>query len=680
VTRKRRISADRVSRGASGFAARAVKDAQPGHALAAALFPPRVVLFVALFAWYLCAVVNLRLVFQTRDVLFLWNVRYFTDFLGQPGALLEWAHNLLMQLCYWGWPAAIVVAAAAWLLFVSTIGLMNALGRARIGGTWVIPGVLLVVLYSRYVFPTPAVVGLALAMTAANVWCRMPARRTWPRLVLFVAISVVLYYVLGEAYYCFAACCAVHEALAERRRLSGVLFLLATAAVKFALDAVLARFDLASHTFHVLFRDKQPNSAPDWWLTALYLYFPACALFVVFRQTAFSLIAAPWRRRAAHGKARPPERGRSKPEDLKDAGKRDRSVARAAAVRWLRWTGGSVLVLSLAAIAGYYSLNRAYKTLREIDYCADHQLWDDVLARVRMVPLAAYSRSVNHDVNRALYYTGRLPYQMLLYPQLYDPVFSVDDVSGNSVLFSKPYDCLLELGRVNDAEHVAMEMLEMRPSGKAIKYLALAKMIKGQPANARVLLNVLRDDLVWGRWAEQYLQHLAADPELAGDEEVQRLRRAMISKDDTHRTMQFHPDGKAVYQDDAALLSLLKQNGANRMAFEYLMAMYLHRGDVRGVAEAFPFLDDLPYPTTPPLYEEAVLIYLSDHPEKTTEVGSDVLFRGRRISGPTLQKFRRLQAIASLNGGLNEKAEAAVARELGNTYFYYFFYTSRKRS
>ena len=73
------------------------------------------------------------------------------------------------------------------------------------------------------------------------------------------------------------------------------------------------------------------------------------------------------------------------------------------------------------------------------------------------------------------------------------------------MLFSKPFDLLLELGRVNDAEHVAMEMLEMRPTGAALKRLALAKMIKGQPANARVVLNMLRDDLVWGRWAERIL-------------------------------------------------------------------------------------------------------------------------------------------------------------------------------
>ena len=55
-------------------------------------------------------------------------------------------------------------------------------------------------------------------------------------------------------------------------------------------------------------------------------------------------------------------------------------------MRWLRWTGGTALVLSLAATAGYYSLDRVYKTLQEIDYCAEHQLWDDLLAKVQTLP------------------------------------------------------------------------------------------------------------------------------------------------------------------------------------------------------------------------------------------------------------------------------------------------------
>ena len=457
------------------------------------LFPPRVVLFVVFFAWYLWAVVDTRLVFQARDMLFLWNIHYFTDFLDQPGSLLEWTHNLLVQLCYWGWPGAIAVAAAAWLLFVSTIGLMHTLGGARIGGTWVVPGVLLVMLFSGYLFPTSAIVGLALAMTAANLWCRLPLRGTWLRVALFMAVSAVVYYVVGvgvavvlpprgdsatvapsdvtrllpAAYWCFAACCIIHEALTRRRWFSGALFLLAAVGVKYGLDAVLARFNLASHNYHVLSQARRQLNPLDWRETALYVYFPACALFAALRQPALALSRVVWRRISRReGKALPSQSGRETGEN------RGQSVGAGGLPTWtgraIRWTATTVLVLLLAATAAYYSFDGPDKLLREIDYCSEHQRWDEVLAKAEKLPPEAYSLYVANDVNLALYHTGRLPYHMFSYPQRYrvPALLTAEQVGGEMLTLRKPLGLLLELGRVNEAERVALEMLETMPRAR----------------------------------------------------------------------------------------------------------------------------------------------------------------------------------------------------------------------
>ena len=80
------------------------KSARSACRLVSALVPLRVVLFLALFAWILYAWVDLRLVFQWRESLFLWNFRFLSKFLARPGALMEWTDRLLVQLCYWGWP------------------------------------------------------------------------------------------------------------------------------------------------------------------------------------------------------------------------------------------------------------------------------------------------------------------------------------------------------------------------------------------------------------------------------------------------------------------------------------------------------------------------------------------------------------------------------------------------
>ena len=125
--------------------------------LVATLFPLRLVLFVALFAWILQAWVDMRLVFQWRESQFLWNLPFLGRFLARPGAMMEWTDRLLVQSCYWGWPGVIAVAAAAWLLLVATVGFMNAVGRARVGGTWIVPAILLAAICA---VPVPSIRGV----------------------------------------------------------------------------------------------------------------------------------------------------------------------------------------------------------------------------------------------------------------------------------------------------------------------------------------------------------------------------------------------------------------------------------------------------------------------------------------------------------------------------------------
>jgi hypothetical protein len=280
-----------------------VKSARSLSGLVAALFPPRVVLFLALFAWILQARVDMRLVFQWREGLFLLNFRFLGKFPARPGALMEWTDRLLVQSCYWGWPGAVAVTAAAWLLLVATIGLMDAMRRV--------------------------------------------------------------------------------------------------------------------------------------------------------------------------GFSPPLPEGGLKPTLL----------------RPLRWLAGTALLLTAAAVAGCCAVDRDLKAALEIDYCAEHRLWADVIAKAGNLPPRLYSPCVNHDVNLALYHTGRLPYDMFAYPQMHLPLLAYQSVP-RAALMRKPFDLLLELGCVNEAEHVALEMLEEAPCGGTLKRLALVKLTKGQTAAAETGMSI----------------------------------------------------------------------------------------------------------------------------------------------------------------------------------------------
>ena len=174
---------------------------------------------------------------------------------------------------------------------------------------------------------------------------------------------------------------------------------------------------------------------------------------------------------------------------------------------------------------------------------------------------------------------------MFSYPQplLFPVLFISPNKSGATELLYKPFGLLLELGRVSEAERVAIEMLESAPTGAALKRPGADENDQGPAGRLRAwCLNVLRDDLVWGQWAERYLRRLAADPDLAGDEEIQRIAGIDARwKTILICTSQFRSSTTVSIDPGGMLLDLLKRNPENRMAFEYLMAIRLCNSDVQ---------------------------------------------------------------------------------------------------
>ena len=85
-------------------------------------------------------------------------------------------------------------------------------------------------------------------------------------------------------------------------------------------------------------------------------------------------------------------------------------------------------------------------------------------------------------------------------------------------------------------------------------------------------------------------------------------------------------------------------------------------------------MDNAAWPALPPLYEEALLIHGIEQPDELVTTGDGVFYRGRRISQPTVDKFRRFRQIMRHYGGPTEQAEAVVAGEFGSSYYYYYYF------
>jgi hypothetical protein len=332
------------------------------------------------------------------------------------------------------------------------------------------------------------------------------------------------------------------------------------------------------------------------------------------------------------------------------------------------------LLLVAAGVGGVkFLVPTVTKRLLEIDWASSHHEWNRVLRAAADLPPGLYADYANQDVNLALYHLGRLPYDMFSCPQW--QLFVDHDFGARGRLFSrKAFDLFLELGRVNEAEVIAHNDLERHLSAEFLMRCALTKLIKGRVDAARVYLNVLRDDLTYGGWAEGYLQRLRESQNL-DDPLILRVRSLMITKDDVHRTQVRLPNGEWSVSAEKTLESLLDRNPRNRMAFEYLMAVHLLKKDLPAVAAALPRLQAFSYAETPLLYEEAALLYAREDRGALQMTAKGVVVSGCPIREKTVDRFQRLVEIGNTHRGFaSPSARQAVLRDLGPTYFFFYLF------
>ena len=194
----------------------------------------------------------------------------------------------------------------------------------------------------------------------------------------------------------------------------------------------------------------------------------------------------------------------------------------------------------------------------------------------------------------------------------------------------------------------------------------------GRVELARMYLNVMRDDFVYGAWADDCLQRLQVDPSFSSDTEIMHIRSVMITADDLHYASSPPTHVLLTPSAPGQLSSLVRQNPPNRMAFEYTMARYLVIRNLEVVVQLLPLAVSLAYPTMPPLYEEAAMIYARAYPDRIEHSDDGTVVNGCRISEQTMDKVRRLDVCLG-PGPVEPAAIARVADEVGLEYFRYYY-------
>ncbi|MHC4364310.1 MAG: DUF6057 family protein [Planctomycetota bacterium] len=599
----------------------------------------RTLLFFILFYLYLWLEVDLRLMYHGGGAImdfpvFFRGWTFFCKFLLYPGGLVEYLSAFLSQFLRISWAGPVVVTLQAWLICLTADYFLKALKAPLLRGVRFLPPILLLTLYTRYIYHFTAAAALLVALLFLSLYLRLTVNPKLPRWLIFLALSVIVYAVVGGAYLLFAALCVIYELFFNRRWPIALTALLSAPVLTYGIGVLV---------YNVSIIDAFSNLTPFSWKTiayegqegmmivlyVLYLLLPS-ATFVL----GLGMMAA-----------------RKKVKESRSL----RILSWYSSRPFRKWCIESSLLLGFTASAVLTFHDTTWKTLFEIDYYACHRMWPQILAAA---PRHPNSYLVVHAVNRALYQTGRLNQDLFRYHQSPDTLFLT--TKEHDTAYWKKFDVYLDLGHVNIAEHELTESLGTYGSRPLIlKRLALGNIAKRSIGTARVYLRALSKTLFDADWANSYLEQLQSDSTftLADDDQIQRLRRHMLATD----------YGFSPLSVEQILLDLLGKNMRNRMAFEYLMSWYMLTGQLEKFVQNLYRLNDLDYSVIPPLYEEAILLY-------TYTTGKAVNLHGLLMNPQSIQRFEGFRRIYSLHDGKKDAAFQSLAKAYGDTFFFYSTY------
>jgi len=599
---------------------------------------------------------------------------FFHTFLSRPGGLLEYISAFLSQSFYYSWLGALVLTLQAWLFYACTGHFLKTIKARRLLWLRFVPAVLLLVIYGQYAYHFPSTMALLVSLLFVCLYISLVrgalrrrldpggASPTLPvaavaqgaydkgllRVAVFVVLSVLLYTVAAGAYLVFGVLCAMYEILFESRWRAGFVYVLLAAAIPyvegvlvFGVSILDAYTDLLPFSWKILGWSSREKVVTV--VYALYLFVPAITLALgLWRKFGAASLIATKEARGQHRKLR-----------------RRITKATTAALSWcgnkpmFKWTAQSLVLFVIAGGVALACHSDKEKNLLTVHYYACRRMWAEVLEAAKRYP---YNTSVINAVNRALYHTGRLGYDMFDFPQQPDALLLTGE--DRVVAYWHKFDTQIDLGLMNMAQKNLTECMEVfGPQPMILKRLALANMVKGNMDSAGIYLGALSKTLFYADWAGQYLAKLDSDPNLSSDPAISRLRSACLQDD----------SAGLFYAKEKALLALQEQDSRNRMAFEYLMAWYMLNRQLDKIIQIVKRLNDFDYAEVPRLYEQAVLIYVYGQKQP-------VYLEGRQADPEVRQQIEHFSRVFNSYGRNKRAAYPALARDYGNSYFFYHIY------
>ncbi len=517
---------------------------------------------------------------------------------------------------------------------------------------------MLLLVHNRYDSHLTTFLSLLAVLWFSVGYAKMTVRPLGARLAVFLAEFCLLYYIASGAGFVFAFLATIYEIFVGRRKALKILF--PTVAIGTYLVTRYV-FDLETKIIYLpslwqlTYRPGVRNI-----IICIYFFFPL-VLFTVGLWRWLTI------KKASVGKSAVQTRHTDDGQVADKSKMRDKHKSPAAEKPWrpfqnnkVKWAIEAALPVVILLVSIFVSFDGTKKKLVQVDYFAHQEMWPEVLQTARQIQLKSYDLCCIHDIDQALYYTGQLGDKMFYYPQDIDALilFSAEGKSPAGRIFMKRSELFLKLGHIGSAEKDAFEYLEVIGNNPLIlEQLATIKLVKGQVEAAKVFMNALAKDLIFGNRGREMLRHLQENPEPASDKRIQQLRSIASDTKSVSDTL-----------DDEFFSQLLDKNKNNRMAFEYMMAFYLLSGQVEKIVANIGRLKDLGYARLPQYYEEAIVIYMGRFKKPT--LPGQVLPPRRE----TIKRAKTVGRVYNYYSGNEQPIRKALGPAFANSYFLYYLF------
>jgi hypothetical protein len=539
------------------------------------------------------------------------------------------------------WIGPVVVVLQAWGIALCFDSIVKKCDGKWFGWVRYVPGIVILFFYTSYVYHFETAMAMLVVLGLFNLYIRISSEKWKTSLVWFVVLMVIAYNFAAAGSLLFVVLCSIYEFAVKKQPitglgcfLSGVVIPLLLGVYGFGVSHIGAYSELMPWSWRITKYDLSNRMIP--WLYGLLGCMPMCLLLMGFlkeseRQTGSS-------------------KRKSKKDKKKSRQKMWFAVSSSSSI--INWIAYTVVLLGIAGCGIIYFVNDQLKTLYEIEYYRGERDWEKVLELADKQPGQLLSMQAR---NQALYHLGRFGDEMFKYQQ------HPDGLMLSHVAFDKSYwhkySLYIDLGLIGQADEVLTESMVMfKDNPFIIKKLAFVNMISGKNQTARVYLGAMQKRLFFCGWARQYLAKLENDPELRSDDEIQRLR-ALIPNG---------KDGRFLATPEMQLKAQIENGRKNKMAFEYLLALYMLRGQMWNVVEVAGRMENYDYEKIPIAFEEAILLNNKHNKNK-------ISLEKLKVRDETKRRFDEFMAV-TIRYRTKDAARSELTRKFKNTYMYYYFY------